>query len=111
MLNQALIELKKSLITKIAKGEATDIFGIEREKDSITGIIGNVMQFFGGEDLYATVESKATHLLYFIVKNHPFIDGNKRSGAYASIWLLRQENFGCQKNHATCINGNHLVDC
>lgn len=86
-LNQALAELKANLI---AKREATEIFGIERNKDSIEGIIGNVMQSFGGKELYPTIEVKAANLLYFIVKNHPFIDGNKRSGAYAFVWYLRQ---------------------
>jgi prophage maintenance system killer protein len=86
-LNKALRELKQNLI---AKGEATEIFGAERSEDSIAGIIGNIMQSFGGHDLYPSIEEKAAHLLYFIVKNHPFIDGNKRSGAYAFVWFLRQ---------------------
>jgi prophage maintenance system killer protein len=86
-LSQGLAELKQVLI---AKGEATDIFGVERSKDSIAGIVGNVMQSFGGEELYPTVEAKAANLLYFIIKNHPFVDGNKRSGAYAFVWYLRQ---------------------
>jgi hypothetical protein len=85
-LTHALIELKKNLITK---GEATELFGAERTKDSISGIVGNVMQSFGGEDLYPSIEEKAAHLLYFIIKNHPFVDGNKRSGAYAFVWFLR----------------------
>jgi len=46
----------------------------------------------GGKELYGSVEEKAAHLLYFMVKNHPFIDGNKRSGAYAFVWFLRQAN-------------------
>lgn len=82
-LSLALADLKLALVEK---GEATDIFGVERSKDSIAGIIGNVMQSFGGEELYPTVEAKAANLLYFIIKNHPFVDGNKRSGAYAFIW-------------------------
>lgn len=86
-LSQGLAELKQVLI---AKGEATDIFGVERTKDSIAGIIGNVVQSFGGEELYPSIEAKASNLLYFIVKNHPFVDGNKRSGAYAFVWFLRQ---------------------
>lgn len=86
-LNQALAELKVDLI---AKREATEIFGVERDKDNIEGIIGNVMQSFGGEELYPTIEVKAANLLYFIIKNHPFVDGNKRSGAYAFVWYLRQ---------------------
>ena len=84
-LHKALAELKQNLI---AKGEATDIFGIERTKDSIADIVGNVMQSFSGKELYSSIEEKAAHLLYFIIKNHPFVDGNKRSGAYAFIWFL-----------------------
>jgi predicted acetyltransferase len=47
------------------------------------------MQSFGGQEMYPSAEEKATHLLYFLVKNHPFSDGNKRSGAYAFVWFLR----------------------
>ena len=86
-LTDALVELKNVLIEK---GEATDIFGIERNKNSVEGIVGNVMQSFGGAELYPSIEEKAAHLLYFIIKNHPFVDGKKRSGAYAFIWFLRQ---------------------
>jgi len=81
-LNAALSILKQNLIKK---GEATDIFGIERTKDSVAGIIGNIMQSFADQELYPSIEEKAAHLLYFIVKNHPFIDGNKRSGAYSFV--------------------------
>ncbi|MFA6548065.1 MAG: RhuM family protein [Candidatus Magasanikbacteria bacterium] len=59
-LTQALIEFKKVLI---AKGEATDLFGTERQLKNIEGIVGNVMQSFGGKAVYATVEEKAAHLL------------------------------------------------
>ena len=84
-----LVELKKELIRK---SEATDIFGIERNKGSVAGIIGNVMQSFGGKELYGSAEEKAAHLLYFMVKNHPFTDGNKRSGAFTFVWFLKQAN-------------------
>ena len=84
---QAIFELKNELIKK---SEATDIFAVEREKGHTEGIVGNVMQAFGGHDVYETLEEKAAHLLYFMVKNHPFIDGNKRSGAFAFIWFLRR---------------------
>jgi prophage maintenance system killer protein len=86
-LNKFLSEFKEELIKK---GEATDIFGRERQKDVLAGIIGNVMQSYSGKALYFTIEEKAAHLLYFIVKNHPFIDGNKRSGAFAFVWFLRK---------------------
>ncbi|OGT47779.1 MAG: death-on-curing protein [Gammaproteobacteria bacterium RIFCSPHIGHO2_12_FULL_41_15] len=85
-LTSALHELKASLVVK---GEATNLFGKERVQDAVASIIGNVMQSFAEEDVYPTVEEKAAHLLYFIVKNHPFVDGNKRSGAYAFIWFLK----------------------
>ena len=52
--------------------------------------MGNVFQSAFGEDVYPSLEEKAAHLLYFIVKNHPFNDGNKRSGAFAFIWFLRK---------------------
>ncbi len=74
----------------IKKGEATEIFGQEKMAGNIAGIIGNVMQSFGGKSLYPTIEEKAAHLLYFMIKNHPFTDGNKRSGAYAFIWFLKK---------------------
>lgn len=82
-----LAELRKILIEK---GEATDVFGNERFAGSISGIVGNIMQSLGGQEVYPTVEEKAAHLLYFIVKNHPFTDGNKRSGAFAFVWYLKQ---------------------
>lgn len=85
MLVGALGALKTSLMEK---EEATDLFANERERGSVAGIVGNVMQAFGGGEAYPSVEKKAAHLLYFIVKNHPFLDGNKRSGAYAFVWFL-----------------------
>lgn len=84
---RAIFELKNELIKK---SEATDIFAVERETRNIEGIVGNIMQAFGGRDVYETLEEKSAHLLYFMVKNHPFIDGNKRSGAFAFIWFLRR---------------------
>ncbi len=86
-LTESLSKLKMVLIEK---GEATEFFGAERNVGNIAGIVGNVMQSFGGNELYDSAEEKAAHLLYFMVKNHPFTDGNKRSGAYAFVWFLRQ---------------------
>ena len=86
-LNKALDNLKQELI---AKKQATGLFGQERSKDAVAGIIGNIFQSFAGQDLYPTIEEKSAHLLYFMVKNHPFTDGNKRSGAFSFIWFLRK---------------------
>lgn len=77
-------------MTLMKKGEVSELFAQERSLGSVEGIVGNVMQSFGGKELYKTVEEKASHLLYFMVKNHPFSDGNKRSGAFAFVWFLRK---------------------
>ena len=82
--------LKDFKVALMKKGEATELFGSERNTGSAGGIVGNVMQTFGGRPLYPTIEEKAAHLLYFIVKDHPFVDGNKRSGAYAFVWFLHR---------------------
>ena len=74
----------------IRKGEATEHFATERTDGGLSGIVGNVLQSLGGKHVYESVEEKAAHLLYFIVKNHPFVDGNKRTGAYAFVWFLRK---------------------
>ena len=86
-LTKELQNLKKDLI---AKKQATELFGQEKGKEAIKGIVGNIFQSFGGQDLYSTLEEKAAHLLYFIVKNHPFSDGNKRNGAFAFVWFLQK---------------------
>lgn len=88
-LETALNELKQELLSR---GEASELFGQERNLNSIENIIGNVFQSFGGNDVYPSLEEKAAHLLYFVVKNHPFVDGNKRSGAFVFVWFLRKAN-------------------
>ena len=83
---QALGELKQQLM---ARGEATDLFANPRS-DGLQGIFGNLDQSVFGEPAYPTIESKAAHLLYFVVKNHPFSDGNKRSGAFLFVDFLHR---------------------
>ncbi len=79
-------ELKKSLM---GRGEATDLFARPRA-EGLQGIFGNLEQSVFGEPAYPTIESKAAHLLYFVVKNHPFSDGNKRSGAFLFVDFLNR---------------------
>jgi len=86
-LTEALSELKEDLISK---KQATELFAQEKSRGNLEGIVGNVFQSVFGSDAYPTLEEKAAHLLYFIVKNHPFTDGNKRSGVFAFIWFLRK---------------------
>lgn len=78
---QVLNTLKSQLITK---GEATQLFAQPRG-DGLDSLLGYLEQTVFGEPAYPTIESKAAHLLYFVVKNHPFTDGNKRSGAFLFV--------------------------
>lgn len=80
----AIARLKADLM---ARGEASDLFGRERG-DAFAALLGNLEQSVFGEPAYPTVETKAAHLLYFVIKNHPFSDGNKRSGAYLFVDFL-----------------------
>ena len=72
------------------RGEASELFAHERG-DGLASILGNIEQTMFGEALYKTREERAAHLLYFVIKNHPFSDGNKRSGAFLFLLYLRQE--------------------
>jgi len=86
-ISQALQSLKSDLLLKKT---ASELFGREREAGSLAGIVGAIFQSFAKKDIYPTLEEKAAQLLYLIVKNHPFVDGNKRSGAFAFVWFLQQ---------------------
>jgi death-on-curing family protein len=89
-LYSAITEFKNDLISK---KQATKLFAQEKNKDSLAGIFANTFQSAFGEEVYPSIEEKAAHLLYFIVKNHPFNDGNKRSGAFSFIWFLNKADF------------------
>ena len=82
----ALARLKAELISR---GEATDLFARERD-DAFDALLGNLDQSVFGEPAYPSVEAKAAHLLYFVIKNHPFSDGNKRSGAFLFVDFLHR---------------------
>lgn len=82
----AIGRLKADLM---ARGEATDLFGRERE-EGLAALLGNLDQSVFGEPAYPTVESKAAHLLYFTIKNHPFSDGNKRIGSFLFVDFLNR---------------------
>jgi prophage maintenance system killer protein len=82
----ALAALKADLISR---GEATALFAQERS-DGLASLLGNLHQSAFGEAAYPSVESKAAHLLYFVIKNHPFADGNKRSGAFLFVDFLNR---------------------
>ncbi|MDA9128886.1 Fic family protein [Candidatus Gracilibacteria bacterium] len=75
------------------KGQASDLFAREKRQKSLEGVFGNIFQSFDGIDVYSSIEEKAAHFLYFIVKNHLFTDGNKRIGAFSFIWFLSKVEY------------------
>ncbi len=72
-----------------SKGEAVELFGNEKD-NSLKGILGSIYQTFDGNDLYPSLEEKAAHLIYFVIKNHPFSDGNKRIGCFLFLLFMKK---------------------
>ena len=86
----------------------SSLFGNEKD-ESFKSSIANIYQSFGGQDLYPSVEEKAAHLLYFVVKNHSFSDGNKRIAAFLFVWFMEKNGLLYQENGAKRIPDNALV--
>ena len=107
-LNDALSALNELKLQLIAREEATELFARLRS-DGLSAIWGNLEQTIFGEPAYATVESKAAHLLYFVVKNHPFVDGNKRSGAFLFVDFLHRNGRLYHPSGEVVINDNGLA--
>ena len=89
---QLTYEECRELIASMSFGLSSTIFGHEKSKGALKGIVDSIYQSAFGEDAYPTVEEKAANLLYFIVKDHPFIDGCKRIAASIFIYFLNQNN-------------------
>jgi death-on-curing family protein len=102
---EAIAELKHQLMSN---KEATALFGNEKDQ-SFEGTLNSVVQTFGGEYVYSSIEEQAAHLLYFVIKNHPFSDGNKRIGAFLFIWFLEKNKHRFKKNGEIKINDNALT--
>ena len=83
-------------------GNESELFGKEKD-DSFRGSIGNIYQSFGGQELYPSLEEKAAHLLYFVTKNHSFLDGNKRIAAAMFLYFL-------DKNGVLFVDGKKLIE-
>lgn len=90
------------VIAKMRFGDESDIFGKEKD-ESFKGSIGNIYQSFAGEDLYPSLEEKAAHLLYFVTKNHSFLDGNKRIAATMFLYFL-------DRNGVLFVDGEKTID-
>ncbi len=102
---QVIGQVKKELMNK---NEATELFANEKAGE-FKGIIGNLYQTFGGVDLYPGIEDKASNLLYLIIKDHPFNDGNKRSASFLFIYFLDKCDYLYKENGEKKINENALT--
>lgn len=98
---QAIKELKD-------KFGGSTLFGNEKD-DSFKGSIGTIYQSFGGVEFYPTIEDKAANLLYFVIKNHSFSDGNKRIAAYLFVWFLDKNGILYREDGTKRIADNALV--
>lgn len=101
----AIADLKQSLM---AKGEATELFA-QKRGEGLDSALATIEQGFGGELFYPNVASRAAHLLYFVIKNHPFADGNKRTGSFLFLWYLRLNEHLLARPVEQLINDNTLV--
>ena len=100
-----IVEVRRKLT--LSK-EASRFFGKEVEK-KFENIVKNLNQTFISKELYRTVEDKAAHLLYFTIKDHPFVDGNKRIAAFLFVYFLDKNDYLYRKNGEKKINDNTLV--
>lgn len=82
----------RNLIDKMSKEFDSAVFGIEKEKGRLEGIIASIYQSAFGEEVYSSIEEKAANLLYFLIKDHPFVDGCKRVGASIFLYFLEKNN-------------------
>ncbi|MEW6684912.1 MAG: virulence protein RhuM/Fic/DOC family protein [Candidatus Edwardsbacteria bacterium] len=102
---EVIQEVKKELI---AKKEASELFGQEVGKN-FEGIIKGLYQTFGKKELYSSLEEKAAHLLYFTIKDHPFVDGNKRIASFLFVYFLDRNNYLYRSSGEKKINDNALT--
>ena len=84
------------------------LFGIERD-NALKGILGNLMQSFAGSELYPSIEEKAAHHLYFVIKDHPFSDGNKRIGSFLFLLYLKMAGMDLNKMNENTITALALL--
>ena len=101
-------EEAREIINSMKFNEKSDIFGVEKQQGKLNGIIAQVYQDVFGQQLYPTVEEKAAYLLYFLVKDHPFVDGCKRIAATLFINFLFKNKI-LYKNNKQIISNEALV--
>ncbi|MDH1729392.1 virulence protein RhuM/Fic/DOC family protein [Pseudomonas chengduensis] len=107
-LDDVLAAIAQLKVTLMAKGEATELFG-QLRGDGLASAIATIEQGFGDDWFYPNVASRAAHLLYFVIKNHPLADGNKRSGSFLFLWYLQLNQHLLARPVEQLINDNTLV--
>jgi prophage maintenance system killer protein len=90
------------------RGEAGTLFGQERG-DSLAGLLAAIEQTFGGQPLYPSAQARAAHLLYFVIKDHPFGDGNKRIGTLLFLEYLRRTGLLTRGDGSPRLEDNAMV--
>jgi prophage maintenance system killer protein len=108
LLDDALTAINQLKQILVAKGEASELFAQFRG-DGLASAIATIDQGFGDELFYPNVAARAAHLLYFVIKNHPLADGNKRTAAFLFLWYLRINRHFLAKSVEQLINDNTLV--
>ena len=98
----------RSIIDSMKFNDMSDVFGVEKEEGKLNGIIMQIYQNVFGQELYPSIEEKAAHLLYFLVKDHPFADGCKRIAATLFINFLYKNNH-LYRNNRQIISNEALV--
>ena len=98
----------KRIIKTMKFSETSNVFGVEKEEGKLNGIIEQIYQNVFGQELYPSLEEKAAHLLYFLVKDHPFTDGCKRIAATLFINFLYKNNH-LYRNNKQIISNEALV--
>jgi death-on-curing family protein len=97
--------IKRELINK---KEAGELFGVD-SGGKLQGILKGIYQTFGKKELYPSIEEKAAHLLYFIIKDHPFVDGNKRIASFLFVYFLDKNEYLYKPSGEKKINDNALT--
>lgn len=101
-------EEARSIIDSMKFGDMSNVFGVEKEEGKLNGIIAQIYQNVFGKELYPSIEEKAAHLLYFLVKDHPFADGCKRIAATLFINFLYKSGH-LYRNNKQIISNEALV--
>ncbi len=100
-----IVRFRKRLV---AQGQATDLFGVEASH-KLDSILSGIDQTYGGKPLYKSIEERAAHLMYFVIKDHPFVDGNKRIGSLLFLLYLIENHIFWNRRGERKINDTALV--